>query len=194
MSVKLPCLHEEWKWEELKKNPAFGYKILRKKTQRGRGKEKGIFQTRWKEEEKCPTAAEREEAKTKQSCIEVNGRARARVGWKRCERRREGCCWMNIRSCVYIQSNRELAEKKKGIYEVKWLQVEMSLTVILAAVVGFSALSSCYSGENTTRPAITTADLSQVKFLDLLLRKLTIYCLMVAFSFNLTLYINSVLY
>uniref|UniRef100_A0A673JFV5 C-type lectin domain family 11 member A-like n=2 Tax=Sinocyclocheilus rhinocerous TaxID=307959 RepID=A0A673JFV5_9TELE len=39
----------------------------------------------------------------------------------------------------------------------------MTLTVILAAVVGFGALSSCYSGENTTRPAITTADLSQAR-------------------------------
>lgn len=42
----------------------------------GRKKEKGNFQIRWKEEEKCPTAAGREEAKTKQSCKEVNERAR----------------------------------------------------------------------------------------------------------------------
>lgn len=46
--------------------------------------------------------------------------------------------------------------------------MEMIPTVILAAVVGFSALSSCDSADITTRSATTTADLSQVKTLDLL--------------------------
>lgn len=42
--------------------------------------------------------------------------------------------------------------------------MEMIPTVILVAVVGFSALSSCDSADITTTPA----DLSQVKTLDLL--------------------------
>lgn len=155
---------KEWKWVGRKKKQS----ALRTKQL----KESVLDKVKGGEKVSRQLQRGREEAKTKQSCTEVNPREEG----KQCERRRDGCCWVRVIISILIE--RALAGKTKGIYEVKWFEVEMTLTKILAAVLGFCALSSCDSADNTTRPPatiITTADLSQVKTLHLLDEKFVIF-------------------